>query len=43
MFYPQNVKHITKMLEPLETAMKRLCYVPRDSKPAKMIADRLGA
>jgi hypothetical protein len=29
------------MLIPLETAMKRLCYVPKNSRPAKMIADRL--
>ena len=31
------------MLIPLETAMKRLCYVPNNSRPAKMIADRLVA
>ncbi len=31
------------MLIPLEIAMKRLCYVPKNSRPAKMIADRLVA
>ena len=29
------------MLIPLEIAMKRLCYVPKDSRPARMIAKRL--
>ena len=41
MFIPQDEEHIAKMLIPLETAMKKLCYVPKDSKPAKMIANRL--
>ena len=43
MYIPQDEKHIAKMLKPLETAMKKLCYVPKDSKPAKMIAYRLVA
>ena len=43
MFIPLNEEHIAGMLEPLETAMKRLCYVPKDSKPAKLIAKRLVA
>ena len=41
MFIPQNEEHIAKMLIPLEIAMKRLCYVPKDSRPARMIAKRL--
>ena len=41
MYIPQDEEHIAKMLIPLETAMKKLCYVPKDSKPAKMIANRL--
>ena len=41
MFIPQNEEHIAGMLRPLEIAMKRLCYVPKDSRPAKMIAKRL--
>jgi hypothetical protein len=43
MYIPQDEEHIVKMLIPLETAMKKLCYVPKDSKPAKMIANRLVA
>ncbi len=43
MYIPQDEEHIAKMLIPLETAMKRLCYVPKDSKPAKMIANMLVA
>ena len=43
MYIPRDEEHIAKMLIPLETAIKRRCYVPKDSKPAKMIADRLVA
>ena len=41
MYIPRDEEHIAKMLIPLEIAMKRLCYVPKDSRPAKMIAKRL--
>ena len=43
MYIPQDEEHIAKMLIPLETAMKKLRYVPKDSKPAKIIANRLVA
>ena len=43
MYIPRDEEHIAKMLIPLEIAMKRLCYVPKDSRPARMIANRLVA